>query len=147
MTERRFMERALFLAEKAAQQGDVPVGAVIVCDGEIIAEGYNTREKDRNALSHAEIIAINEACKAKNSWRLSDCELYVTLEPCPMCAGAIINARVGKVIFGAYDEKAGCLGSKENFCEKGFNHKPAVMGGYMEKQCREILQSFFSKRR
>lgn len=147
MTERRFMERALELAEKAGTEGDVPVGAVMVCKGEIIAEGFNTREKDRNALSHAEIIVINEACKKKDTWRLSDCELYVTLEPCPMCAGAIINARVGRVIFGAYDEKAGCLGTKENFCEKGFNHRPVIMGGYMEKQCREKLQSFFLKRR
>ena len=141
------MNKALILAKNAALHGDVPVGAVIVCDGKIIAEGQNKREKNNNSLLHAEIEAINEACRYKNSKYLTDCTLYVTLEPCPMCAGAVINSRIGKVVYGAYDDKAGCFGTLADFTALPFNHKPEIIGGYMEKECSEILSGFFSKLR
>ena len=147
MTDILFMKRALENAQKAAQQGDVPVGAVIVYKGEVIGEGYNKREKEKNALLHAEICAIAEACKKLSSWRLRGATMYVTLEPCPMCAGAIINSRIDRVVFGAYDEKAGCLGSVDNFSEKGFNHSLQITGGLMQEECGKILGEFFSKRR
>ncbi len=147
MTRREYMEKALELAKQAALQGEVPVGALIVRKGEIIAQGYNKREKEKTALGHAEIEAIEAACKRLSSWRLNDCEIYVTMEPCPMCAGAIINARIAKVIFAAYDEKGGCFGSATDFNCLGFNHKTEVIGGYMEKESKEILEAFFSERR
>lgn len=147
MSDRVFMQNALSLAKTAFKQGDVPVGAVIVCEGKIIAKGYNKRELRQNSLCHAEIEAINEACKVLSSWRLNDCTLYVTLEPCVMCTGAIINARVGRVVFGAYDEKAGCMGSLLNLTEYPFNHKPQIVGGYMESECKELLTSFFEDKR
>ena len=147
MTDREYMDIALSLARKAGEKGDVPVGAIIVHGNKIIGQGYNKREEKKNAILHAEICAINEACEVLSSWRLTDTVMYVTLEPCPMCAGAIINARIGRVVFGAYDEKAGCFGSADNFCEKGFNHKPQILGGFMEKECREILTDFFRKKR
>lgn len=147
MTDILFMKRALENAQKAAQQGDVPVGAVIVYKGEVIGEGYNKREKEKNALLHAEICAIDEACKKLSSWRLRGATMYVTLEPCPMCAGAIINSRIDRVVFGAYDEKAGCFGSVDNFSEKGFNHSLQITGGLMQEECGKILGEFFSKRR
>ena len=147
MSHSEFMNKALILAKNAALHGDVPVGSVIVCDGKIIAEGQNKREKDNNSLLHAEIEAINEACRYKNSKYLTDCTLYVTLEPCPMCAGAIINSRIGKVVYGAYDDKAGCFGTLADFTALPFNHKPEIIGGYMEKECSEILSVFFSKLR
>ena len=142
-----FMSEALILAKNAEKHGDVPVGAVIVKNGEIIARGQNKREKDKNSLLHAEIIAINEACEVLGSKYLTDCTLYVTLEPCPMCAGAIINSRIEKVVFGAYDDKAGCFGTLTNFNDLAFNHKPDIIGGYMEKECSEILSIFFEKKR
>lgn len=147
MSHWKFMRQALLLAKNAEKHGDVPVGAVIVCDGEIIAQGQNKREKDKNSLLHAEIEAINEACRAKNSKYLTDCILYVTLEPCPMCAGAIINSRIDKVVFGAYDDKAGCFGTLTNFNDLAFNHKPEIIGGYMESECKELLSEFFEKMR
>lgn len=147
MSHLEFMRQALLLAKNAEKHGDVPVGAVIVCDGEIIAQGQNKREKDKNSLLHAEIEAINEACRIKKSKYLTDCILYVTLEPCPMCAGAIINSRIGKVVFGAYDDKAGCFGTLTNFNDLSFNHKPEIIGGYMESECKEILSEFFEKMR
>ena len=147
MTDILFMKRALENAQKAAQQGDVPVGAVIVYKGEVIGEGYNKREKEKNALLHAEICAIDEACKKLSSWRLRGATMYVTLEPCPMCAGAIINSRIDRVVLGAYDEKAGCFGSVDNFSEKGFNHSLQITGGLMQEECGKILGEFFSKRR
>ena len=147
MSDRLFMETALSLAKTALQQGDVPVGAVVVYEGKIIAKGYNKRELRQNSLHHAEIEAIDEACKVLSSWRLNDCTLYVTLEPCVMCTGAIINARVGRVVFGAYDEKAGCMGSLLNLTEYPFNHTPQIVGGYMESQCKELLTSFFKDKR
>lgn len=141
------MYEALLEAKKAAEENEVPVGAVIVKNGEIIARGRNMRERKQNALSHAEIEAINEACKKLNSWHLDDCELYVTLEPCPMCTGAIINARIKTVIFGAYDLKAGCMDSVINLCDYPFNHKVEIYGGICEEESSEILRNFFRKLR
>lgn len=137
------MDRALTLAFEAAEKGEVPVGAVIVKNGEIIAEGRNRREEKKNALSHAEIEAINTACKKLKSWRLNGCELYVTLEPCPMCTGAIINARIKTVIFGAYDSKAGSMDSVINLCDYPYNHKPEIYGGICEDECIAVMQRFF----
>lgn len=147
MSHYEFMRQALLLAKNAEKHDDVPVGAVIVCNGKIIAQGQNNREKDKNSLLHAEIEAINEACRVKNSKYLTGCTLYVTLEPCPMCAGAIINSRIDRVVFGAYDEKAGCFGTLTDFNNLPFNHKPEIIGGYMESECREILSEFFEKMR
>lgn len=141
------MLRAIELAEQAGKKGDVPVGAVIVRNGVIISEGYNRRELEKNALLHAEICAIDQACRELSSWRLEGTTMYVTLEPCPMCAGAIINSRIEKVVFGAYDEKAGCLGSVDNFSEKGFNHRVQTIGGFMEKECQKLLTDFFRNKR
>lgn len=143
-----YMKEALLQAEIGLKKDEVPVGAIIVKDNKIIAKAYNKREKKQNALYHAEILAINKACKKLNSFRLNDCTLYVTLEPCPMCAGAIINARLGKVVFGAYDQKRGCVGSIYNLLsDSRFNHNPQVIGGVMEKQCSEILSNFFKSKR
>jgi len=141
------MRQALLLAEEAGKEGEIPVGAVIVKDGKIIATGRNRREKNKNALHHAELEAIDCACKALGSWRLNDCDLYVTLEPCPMCAGAIINARIKTVYFGAFDSKAGSFGSVEDFNRLSYNHKPEILGGIMEMECGEILKSFFENLR
>ena len=143
-----YMEQAIIEAGKASELGEVPVGAIIVHKGEIIARAHNLREKNNNALDHAEILVINEACKKLNSWRLDHCELYVTLEPCPMCAGAIINSRIGTVYFGAYDSKGGACGSVVDLFAKGsFNHSPTVYGGIMEDACEEVLKDFFQKLR
>ena len=141
--DKRFMKRAISLAKAAGEMGEVPVGAVIVKDGEIIAEGKNERENKQNALSHAEIEAINNACKALNSWRLDGCEMYVTLEPCPMCTGAIINSRIKTLVFGAYDSRMGSVDSVVNLCDYPYNHKVEVYGGICEDECKEILQQFF----
>ena len=138
-----FMKRALTLANEAAEMGEVPVGAVIVRNGEIIAEGINRRESEKNALCHAEIEAINNACRRLGGWRLPGCELYVTLEPCPMCAGAIINSRIEKIYFGAYDKKAGSVRSLVRMFDLPYNHIPEAEGGIMEKECSEILSAFF----
>ncbi len=145
--KKEFMKRAIALAELSANENEVPVGAVIVRKGEIIAEGRNMREQKNNALSHAEIEAINNACKKLKKWQLDDCELYVTLEPCPMCTGAIINARIKTVIFGAYDLKAGCMDSLINLCNLPFNHKPEIYGGICEDECKKILEDFFKNLR
>ena len=145
--KKEFMSRALLLAKKAYAAGEVPVGAVIVKDGEIIAEGYNMREQKQNALSHAEIECINKACDVLKSWRLDGCELYVTLEPCPMCTGAIINSRIKTVVFGAYDLKEGSMDSVINLCDYPYNHKPEIYGGIMEDECKEILENFFQNLR
>ena len=145
--EEKFMKEALKQAKKAASIGETPIGAVIVRDGEIIARGYNKRETKKNALLHAEIIAINKACKKLGGWRLPQCEMYVTLEPCPMCAGAIINSRIENVYFGAYDKKAGSFGSIADFNAIGYNHKPVVTGGVLEKECAGLLSEFFRKLR
>ncbi|MBQ3137391.1 MAG: nucleoside deaminase [Clostridia bacterium] len=147
MKDSEYMNIALSLARKAGEKGDVPVGAVIVSGDKIVGRGYNKREEKKNALLHAEICAINEACENLSSWRLNQAVMYVTLEPCPMCAGAIINSRIGRVVFGAYDEKAGCFGSADNFSLKGFNHKPHIIGGFMEDECARILRDFFAEKR
>lgn len=141
------MQNALLLAAQAANEGEVPVGAVIVRNGEIIACGRNRREERKNALCHAEIEAINNACAALGGWRLFDCDLYVTLEPCPMCAGAVINARLRRVIYGASDKKAGSCGSITNLFNLPYNHSPELIGGVMEQECSEILKEFFKQLR
>ena len=139
-----FMREALALAEKAAELGEAPVGCVIVKGDEIIGRGYNLRESSGNPLTHAEIIAINEACAHVESFRLVDCELFVTLEPCPMCAGACINSRVERVIYGASDPKAGSCGSVINLFELPYNHKPELTSGILSEECSAILSRFFS---
>lgn len=141
------MKEAIIEAKQAFDNGEVPVGAVIVKNGEIIARGRNMREEKQNALSHAEIEAINNACKKLGSWRLDDCEMYVTLEPCPMCTGAIINSRIKTLVFGAYDLKAGSVDSVINLCDYPYNHKVEIYGGIMEDECTEILQNFFKNLR
>ena len=142
---REYMREALAEAKKAEAKGEVPVGAVIVKDGKIIARGHNLREEKQNALSHAEIECINEACKVLGTWRLEGCKMYVTLEPCPMCTGAIINSRISTLVFGAYDSKAGCIDSVINLCDYPFNHRPEIYGGIMEDECKKILTEFFDK--
>lgn len=143
----RFMELALQEARRAAEQGEVPVGAVIVKNGEVIAAARNHREEKQSALSHAEIEAIRIACAKLGSWRLDGCELYVTLEPCPMCAGAIINARIDTVVFGAYDRRAGCADSVVNLFACPFEHTPEVYGGIREDEALALLQHFFKDKR
>ena len=147
-----YMSIALKRAKKAALLGEVPVGAVIVKtfeDGneKIISYGYNKREKRKNALLHAEIDAINKACRRLKSWRLSGCTLYVTLEPCAMCAGASINSRIDRVVYGAKDLRFGACGSAVNLFEVPFNHIPVLDGPIMQKECSEVLTDFFKKRR
>ena len=144
MTHKQYMSRALELAQECLADGDVPVGCVIVHpDGQIIGEGRNRREADGLATAHAEIEAINMACKTVDSWRLTDCTLYVTLEPCPMCAGAIINSRIAEVRYGAREEKSGCCGSVLNLFEERFNHKPRIYGGLLAEESRALLDEFF----
>lgn len=145
--KKRFMQVAIELAIKAGQNGEIPVGAVIVKDDKIIGMGMNTREKDKNALGHAEINAINEACKNTGSWRLDGATIYVTMEPCPMCAGAIINARIKTVVFGCYDLKMGAFDSVCNLANEKFDFTPEIYGGIMEKECSEIVKKFFEELR
>lgn len=145
--DEEFMRLALAQAEQAAELGEVPVGAVIVRNGEVITKAGNRRECDHRATAHAELLAIEQACEQVGSWRLHDCTLYVTLEPCPMCAGAIVNARVGRVVFGCKDARAGAMGSVLNMPSYPLNHRPQLTVGVCENQCREILQSFFAQRR
>lgn len=142
-----FMLAAYEMAKQAYDDGEVPVGAVIVRNNEIISRGRNRREKAKNALLHAEIEAIDNACKALGGWRLWNCELYVTLEPCPMCAGAIINAHIPKVYFGAYDFKNGSCGTITNLFEMPYNFKPECVGGIMADECSALLKDFFKKLR
>ena len=142
-----FMRLALEQASLAADEGEVPIGAVIVRDGAVIAVGKNRRETGKNALLHAEIKAISAACKALSSWRLTGCDLYVTLEPCPMCAGAIINSRIHTVVYGASDRKAGACGSVINLFSCPFNHTPNVIRGVLETECSAALKEFFVKLR
>ena len=144
MKNEEYMKQALLLAQKAYKKEEVPVGAIIVKDNKIIARAYNKREQKQNALYHAEILAINKACKKLKSFRLDDCEMYVTLEPCPMCSGAIVNARLKKVYFGCYDFNYGCAGSKYNFLQdKTFEHLVDVEGGILQEECSNILKQFF----
>ena len=142
-----YMKKALIEAGIAAQEGEVPVGAVIVKDGEIIASARNNREATGDATGHAELLAIREACAKLGGWHLDSCELYVTLEPCPMCMGAIINSRMGKVVYGAKDAKAGACESVLNMCAYPLNHKPQVQGVFMKEECAAILTDFFAKKR
>ncbi len=139
----RFMNRAIALAKQAQEKGEIPVGAVIVKDGKIIAEGKNFRESAQNALGHAEIDAINAACKALGTWRLDGCTLYVTLEPCVMCTGAIINSRISEVVFGAYDLERGCMDSVTNLCDLKLGNRPQIYGGIREDECKQLLTDFF----
>lgn len=144
MTDEELMRVALDEAAQAAREGEVPVGAVVAKDGQIVAAAHNRREGDKNATAHAELLAIDAACKALGGWRLWQCELFVTLEPCPMCAGAIINSRVRRVVYGAKDPKAGCCGSVTDLFALPFNHRPAVEGGLLESECAGILSEFFA---
>ncbi len=140
-----FMNEALKLANECADEGEVPVGAVVVRDGKIVGKGKNRREKEKNAVAHAEIEAISDACKNLGGWRLWDCTLYVTLEPCPMCAGAIINSRIKRVVFGAFDEKAGSCSSVVNLFSLPYNHAPITQSGFMQEECSAVLRDFFKK--
>ena len=145
----KYMKRALELAKLAFDEGEVPVGAVVVkkSTGEIVGEGRNRREGAKNALAHAEIIAIDQACRTLGGWRLPECAIYVTLEPCPMCCGAIINSRIDNVIFGAYDTKSGSAVSVQKMFEYPYNYRPEVTGGVMEDECAAILSDFFRQLR
>ncbi len=147
MTDQEWMQQALQQAALAAAEGEVPVGAVVVKDGAVIGVGRNRREVGKNALAHAEVEAIDMACKALGSWRLSGCTLYVTLEPCPMCAGAIINARLDRVVYGTADPKAGSCGSLTNLFELPYNHRPALTAGVLQEECAAVLQAFFKQLR
>lgn len=143
MNKELFMQEALLLAKEAFDEGEVPVGAVVTIGNKVIGRGRNRREKGKNALFHAETEAINEACRRLGGWRLWECDLYVTLEPCPMCAGAIINSRIKNVVFGAYDNKNGACGSVVNLFTSDFSYKPSYEGGFMEEECSQILTKFF----
>lgn len=138
------MNEAIEQAKRAAQIGEVPVGAVVVCDGKIVSAEFNTRETDKNALCHAEIKAIDAACRKLGGWRLHKCDIYVTLEPCPMCAGAIVNSRIKRVVYGAKDEKAGAFGTKLDLNACSLNHKPEIVPNILGAQCAEMLTRFFS---
>ena len=142
-----FMTQALAQARRASDLGEVPVGAVVVKDDRIIARGYNRRETDGVATAHAELLAMEEACRELGRWRLSDCTLYVTLEPCPMCAGTAINARVGRVVFGAKDAKAGAMGSVLSINSYPLNHKAEIVSGVLGQECANILSEFFETKR
>ena len=142
--DEEFMRLAIEQAQLAAQLGEIPVGAVVVKDDQVIGRGYNRREIDSSATAHAEVLAIEDACKHLGTWRLTDCELYVTLEPCPMCAGAIINARIRRVIYGAKDERAGCCGSVADFFVMPFNHNPLSRSGILADECKTLLLDFIS---
>lgn len=147
MYNEKYMREALLLAAEAARQGEVPVGAVVVRGDEIVGRGYNRREGAKNALAHAELEAIDDACKRLGGWRLWQCDIYVTLEPCPMCAGAIINSRIQNVYYGAEDPKAGSAGSLTNLFDMQYNHRPSVVSGVLEEECAHILSDFFKKLR
>jgi tRNA(adenine34) deaminase len=145
MSDEKYMLLALEEAKKAAEKGEVPIGAVIVRRGEVIASAHNGRETTFDATAHAETSAIRNACQKLNGWHLTDCTLYVTLEPCPMCAGAIINSRIEKVVFGAYDNREGSFGSLINLASYPYSSRPEIVGGVMEKECKEVLSEFFKK--
>lgn len=143
-----FMEAALVLAREAARHGEVPIGAVVVRDNQIIAEGYNLRETNRDPVAHAEVVALRKAAARLGGWRLANCDLYVTIEPCPMCAGALIQARIRRVIYGADDPKAGAAGSVVNLFQPGlFNHDVEVIPGVLNVQCGQVMKEFFARRR
>ena len=148
MIEEKYMKLALKQAMKAQEKDEVPIGCVIVKDDKVIARGYNLRQTKQQSYAHAEMIAIQKACKKLGTWRLEDCDLYVTLEPCPMCAGAILQSRIKRVIYGAKDPKGGCVDSCMKMYEtKGFNHYPEVLSGILEEECSSILTNFFIMKR
>ena len=147
MEDITYMQQALELAQEAAAEGEVPVGCVIVRNGEVVGRGRNRREQEKTALSHAECDAIRQACENLSGWRLWDCTLYVTLEPCPMCAGAIINARIPRVVFGASDAKCGACGSVCDLFSMDFNHHPEVTKGVLEEESAALLSDFFQNLR
>lgn len=147
MTDFELMGLALEEARKAAALGEVPVGAVVARRGEVVAAAHNTRETEKNALHHAELLAIDAACKKLGGWRLHRCDLYVMLEPCPMCAGALINSRMKTVYYGAPDPKAGSCGSLINLFALPYNHQPALVSGVLEQECADILRNFFRELR
>lgn len=143
-----YMREALVQADEAERLGEVPIGAVIVKDGVVVAKAYNLREINQQAIAHAELLAIEKACKALGTWRLTGCTLYVTLEPCPMCAGAIVQSRIERVVYGATDPKAGCAGTLMNLLnEARFNHQTIVESGVLEEECSQRLIAFFRKLR
>lgn len=146
--DEKYMRLALKEAQKAAQIDEVPVGAIIVCDGKVIARAFNKREINNDPLGHAELIAIKKASKKLKAWRMSDCEIYVTVEPCPMCAGAIMWSRFKRVIYGTADPKGGATGEVFNlFDQKIVNHRPLITGGVLAAECKKIIQDFFRKKR
>ena len=147
MEDQYYMEQALALAREAFADGEVPVGCVIVRKGQIVGRGRNRREKGKSALAHGEIEAIADACKKLGGWRLWECTLYVTLEPCPMCAGAIVNARIPRVVYGARDAKAGAVHSVCSLFDMAFNHHPQVEAGILEEECAGLLTEFFQNLR
>ena len=147
MDDTRFMDQALELARQAAQEGEVPVGCVIVRKGQVVGQGRNHRENGKTALGHAEIQAIDEACRTLGGWRLWECTMYVTLEPCPMCAGAILNARIPRIVYGAADSKAGFCGSVADLFSMNVNHHPEVISGIREPECAALLTEFFQNLR
>lgn len=145
--DEQFMTAALELAQEAGRQGEVPIGCVVTLGDEIVGRGRNGRETGKNALHHAELLAIDDACRSLGGWRLWQCRLYVTLEPCPMCAGAIINARIPTVVYGARDPKAGSVDSLVRLFDLGYNHRPEVISGVLEDQCAALLKDFFRQLR
>ena len=148
MDREKIMDAALMLAREAYDVGEVPVGCVITdAEGTILGTGRNRREETHDACAHAELEAISDACAAVGDWRLSDCAIFVTLEPCPMCAGAIINARIGTVVYGAKDENTGSCGSVINLFEERYGHKPKIFGSVRQKECADILKAFFEEKR
>lgn len=147
LPKKEFMLRALELAREAASAGEVPVGAVVVREGSVIGEGRNRREAGKNALGHAELEAVSQACASLGTWRLTGCELYVTLEPCPMCTGAVINAHIDTVVYGADDERAGCCGTAADLFALPYSHRPEIYRGFYEEECRALLRDFFQKLR
>lgn len=148
MNDEYYMREAIKEAKKAEAKGEVPIGAVLVLHDEIVARAHNLRETEQRSLAHAEMLAIDEACRKLGTWRLEDAILYVTLEPCPMCAGAVVLSRVDKVVFGAFDPKGGCTGTLMNLLqEERFNHQAKVVSGVLEEECGEMLSAFFRKLR
>lgn len=143
MTDQECMQEAMLLARLSALEGEVPVGAIVTRGDGIVGRGRNRRERGKNALAHAELEAISDACKALGGWRLWECTMYVTLEPCPMCTGALINSRMKRVVFGAYDQKAGSCGSVIDLFALPYNHKPTLEGGFMAQECASLLTEFF----
>ena len=146
-TDEKFMKKALLEAEKAVAEDEVPVGAIAVLDGKVIARAHNNRERTQNAINHAEMLVIQKACKKLGSWRLDGVTLYVTIEPCPMCMGAIINARVPRVVYGARDKKAGCCGTLYDLNEGKFNHTTQITQGVLEQECGGIIRRYFESKR